>query len=134
MYTSRASVATDRASRYLAQLGKHTGQMSRLALHRTLRHGHGGAPPEVAHSEWSDTDGVITFGEGRCTVHATDDALVLDAEAADLEQLGRIRDGITRRLERIGHRDQLTVTWSPPETAAPTNAATDPPKDEATAP
>lgn len=113
MYTSQATVATDRASRYLAQLGRHTGQMSRLSFHRTMRHAQGGSPPEIAHSEWSDTDGVIAFGQGRCTLHATEDALTLHAEAENPEQLRRIQDGIARRLERISRRDQLTVSWSP---------------------
>jgi len=113
VYSSHAHIPTDRASRYLTQLGSHTGQMSRLPFHRTLRHGHGGTPSEVAHSEWSDTDGVITFGQGRCTLHAAEDALTLHAEAEDPEQLRRIQDGIARRLEGISRRDRLTVTWSP---------------------
>jgi len=113
VYSSHARIATDRASRYLTQLGRHTGQMSRLSFHRTPRHGHGGASAEVAHSEWSDTDAVIAFGQGRCTLRATEDALALHAEAEDLEQLRRIQDGVTRRLERISRRDQLTVAWSP---------------------
>lgn len=127
MYTSHATVTTDRASRYLAQLGRHTGQMSRLAFHRTPRHGQGGAPPEVAHSEWSDTDGVIAFGQGRCTLHASEDALKLRAEAEDLEQLRRIQDGIARRLERIGRRDQLTVAWSPSASGTTAGAEADAP-------
>lgn len=118
MYSSQASVATNRASRYLTQLGRHTGQMSRLAFHRTMRHGHDGAPPGVGHSERSDTDAVITFAQGRCTLHATDNALTLHAEADDLEQLRRIQDGIARRLGRIGRRDQLTVVWSQPASDA----------------
>jgi hypothetical protein len=134
MYSSQATVATERASPYLTQLGRHTGQMSRLAFHRTMRHGHGDAPPEVGHSEWSDTDAVVTFGQGRCTLHATDDALTLHAEADDLEQLRRIQDGITRRLGRIGRRDQLTVSWSPPASDARSRGAVDNPKHTATHP
>lgn len=113
MFSSQAHIPTDRASRYLAQLGKHTGQLGRLSLHRVQRHGHGAAPPEVAHSEWSDSDGVIAFGQGRCTLRATDGALILHAEAADPEQLRRIQDGVARRLEGIGRRDRLTVSWGP---------------------
>jgi hypothetical protein len=134
VYSSQATVTTDRASRYLTQLGRHTGQMNRLAFHRTMRHGHGGAPPEVGHSEWSDTDAVITFGHGRCTLHATDDTLTLHAEADDLEQLRRIQDGITRRLERISRRDQLTVSWSPPASNATSRSAVEDPRDTATPP
>ena len=134
MYSSQATVATDRASRYLTQLGRHTGQMSRLAFHRTMRHAQGGAPPEVGHNGFSDTDAVITFGQGRCTLHATDDALTLRAEADDLEQLRRIQDGVARRLGRIGRRDQLTVAWSPPASDAATHGARKNPKYTATPP
>ena len=112
MPASQARVRTDRAGRYLAQLCNHGGQMSRLALHRPRSHGDGGRPPAVRYAEASDTDGVIDFGGGRCTLHATYDALTLTAEADDLENLRRIQEGIARRLERIGRRDRLAVTWS----------------------
>jgi hypothetical protein len=46
-------------------------------------------------------------------MRATDDALILEAEATTADGLRRIQDGITRRLETIGRRDQLTVTWQP---------------------
>lgn len=113
MFSSQARIPTDRATRYLAQLGKHTGQLGRLPLHRMQRHGHGAAQPDVAHGEWSDTEGVIAFGQGRCTLRATDDALILRAEAADTAQLLRIQEGVARRLEGIGRRDRLTVSWGP---------------------
>jgi hypothetical protein len=112
MPASQASVRTDRASRYLAQLCNHGSQMGRLALHRPRSHSDGGAPPAVQHAEASDTDGVIDFGWGRCALHATDDALTLTAEADDPENLCRIQEGVARRLERIGRRDRLTVSWS----------------------
>jgi hypothetical protein len=75
----------------------------------------------VQHAEWSDTDGVIKFGWGQCTLRATSEGLMLRAEAADEHNLRRIQDGIAARLERIGRRDQLTVNWqqSAPSTAAP---------------
>jgi hypothetical protein len=71
----------------------------------------GHAPPVARHTEASQTDGIIDFGWGRCTLHATDEELVLHAEADDPQQLQRLQDGIARRLESIGRRDRLTVTW-----------------------
>jgi hypothetical protein len=129
MPASQAHVPTSRASRYLTQLGKHGSQMSRAALHRPRAHADGGTPPAARHTSWTGTDGVIDFGWGRCTLHATSEALTLHAEAGDQQQLQRIQDGIGARLERIGRRDQLTVTWTqapagtgpdaPPGTTAP---------------
>jgi hypothetical protein len=116
MPASQARVVTGRASRYLTQLCQHTGQLSTLGRHALARrhgHGGGGAAPMPRHAEWSGTDGVIDFGGGRCTLHATDEELELNAEASDQLQLRRIQEAITGRLEQIGRRDQLTVTWGP---------------------
>jgi hypothetical protein len=119
MPTSQARVPTGRARRYLTQLCKHSGQMSTLAHRHTLPSGHGhgdgdgGTASMPQHAEWSGTDGVIDFGWGRCTLHATDKGLMLNAEADDQQQLRRIQDAITARLEQIGRRDRLTVTWGP---------------------
>jgi cytochrome P450 len=113
MPASHAHVPTTRARRYLAQLGSHSGQMARLAFHQPRRHGSGGAPPAARPIDWSDTSGIIDFGGGRCTLQATGEALTLHAEADDPDQLQRIQDGIGRRVERIGRRDRLTVTWHP---------------------
>ena len=113
MLTSEARIATDRASRYLTQLGRHAEQMGQGLRHRPRAHGSGDAPPEVERTEWSDTHGVIEFAWGRCVMDATQDTLILRAEADDEDGLRRIQDGIARRLGTIGRRDQLTVTWQP---------------------
>jgi hypothetical protein len=111
MLTAQATVATDRPSRYLIQLARHASQMGRSTGHRPRAHGAGDTPPEVRHAEWSDTDGIIEFGWGRCTLKAAQNMLTLRAEAEDEDGLRRIQDGIAARLERIGRRDQLKVTW-----------------------
>lgn len=134
MLTSEARIPTTRASRYLAQLCKHTGQLGQLGHrmpHRPRAHGdarHDGhtsddGPPNVQHSDWSDTEGTIDFGQGRCGLRATDDALLLRVEADSPQQLQRIQTGIARRLERIGRRDELVVRWS----QAPPDAPVSPP-------
>jgi hypothetical protein len=123
MPASYATVPTSRAARYLAQLCSHGRLMSRLARHRRpgqgqgQGHGHGdgqgndGAPP-VATASSTGTEGIIDFGWGRCTLRATAGALTLCAEAGDPQRLRQIQDGISARLQRIGRRDQLTVTWT----------------------
>jgi hypothetical protein len=112
MPAAQAHVPTSRASRYLAQLCSHSSQMSRAASHRPRRHSDGGAPHAASHTSQTGADGVIDFGWGRCTLHATSEALTLHAEAGDQQQLQRIQDGLTVRLERIGRRDQLTLSWT----------------------
>lgn len=124
MPAAQAHVPTIRARRYLAQLGSHSRQLGRLARHQAHRPAGRGAAPAARPAEWSDTTGIIHFGWGRCTLDATDEALTLRAEADDPDHLQRIQDGIARRVERIGRRDGLTVTWQPalPEPAPPAPA------------
>lgn len=74
--------------------------------------------PPAATASSAGTEGIIDFGWGRCTLNATADALTLHAEAGDPQHLQQIQDGITARLERIGRRDKLTVTWTPALQAA----------------
>jgi hypothetical protein len=113
MPTSHAHVRTDRAGRYLAQLCNHGSQLARIPVDRHRAHGDGGPPPAVQRADCSETDGLIDFGWGRCTLRATDDALILTAEADDMQKLHQIQDGVARRLERIGRRDRLTLSWRP---------------------
>jgi cytochrome P450 len=113
MPASEAHIPTARASRYLAQLCRHSGQMARPGFRQSHRHSAGGAPLAVRDTDWSDSTGIINFGGGRCTLQATGEALTLRAEADDPQQLQRIQDGIARRVGRIGRRDALTVTWQP---------------------
>jgi hypothetical protein len=115
MPASSAHVPTDRASRYLIQLCNHGSLMNRIVRHRPPVHGHrhgDGSSPPIATAASSGTEGVIDFGWGRCTLHATIDTLTLRAEASDPRHLQQIQDGITARLQRIGRRDQLSVAWT----------------------
>lgn len=94
---------------------------SKMAGH--LRHrprGHDGdsGPPEIQRAEWSETDGIGTVNFGQWTMHATPGELRLRAEADSEEDLRRIQDLVTARLEEIGRRDRLTVDWQASETPA----------------
>jgi hypothetical protein len=119
MPTAEARIATDRASRYLAQLCRHTDMMGRMR-HRPAT-AHARLMPEVRHAEWSETQGTVRFAGGRWTLDASPDALRLRVEADDEETLQRLRNSITARLEKIGRRDGLAVTWqrSPAPPAPP---------------
>jgi hypothetical protein len=65
---------------------------------------------------------VVTLDLGRFTARATPDALLLRAEADSEEALQRIQTLLATRLEKIGRRDRMTVTWERTDTAAPAEA------------
>lgn len=105
MLIAEARVATERSSRYLVQLCRHIDLVAQ-------RH-----PQMQAHVEWSDDRGVISFGGARCSLAADQSALTLRAEAPDEASLHQLEQRVADRLEQIGRRDQLTVTWNPPNDA-----------------
>jgi cytochrome P450 len=107
MFSAEARIRTDRASRYLTQLCRHTAHIS--GRHR----GEGAATATPRRAECSDTNGLIEFARGRCTLRATGEELVLLAEADDQQQLRLMQDAIATRVQRIGRRDQLSLTWRP---------------------
>ena len=115
MQTAEAQVETERPSRYLVQLCRHANEMGDHLGHRPRAHS-GGPAPEIRHVEWSDTDGIVRMDWGQWTMHATTDTLTLRAEADDEENLRRIQELVARRLETIGRRDHLKVTWQRPPT------------------
>ncbi len=114
MPTAEAQIPTERASRYLEQLCRHLGQMSRMRHQSPAGH-RDQAPPPVQGVGWSDSSGEIRFTHGTCTVQATPTALLLRVDADDEDSLRRLQDGITRRLETIGRRDHFTVDWQRPD-------------------
>ncbi|MGW1888459.1 DUF2218 domain-containing protein, partial [Streptomyces sp. NPDC001970] len=117
MLIAEAHVRTDRPSRYLAQLCEHPGQMGGQIRHRLRLHHDGKTPPQIRHVEWSDTHGTIDVGSGRCTLQAGPDSLTLRVEATDQDSLQRIQHLIGGRLQKIGKRDALQVTWQQAEAA-----------------
>jgi hypothetical protein len=121
MPASEATVKTQRADRYLSQLLRHATKMNGHRLHRPPTLTHGGTAPEIWHAECSETDGTVILNWGQWSVHAAPGSLTLRAESDDNENLRRIQDLITMRLEKIGRRDHLTVSWYPAVT--PGNAS-----------
>ena len=105
MLIAEARVATERSGRYLVQLCQHLNKVAQRN------------PQLQAHVEWSDDHGQISFGWGRCTLHADPGVLTLRAEAADKEYLHQLQQRVTDRLEQADRRDRLTVTWTPPQRA-----------------
>ena len=121
--TAEAVIQTANPARYITRLCRHASQMSMHAAqpapaHRPRGQRGGGAPPEVRHAEWSDTQGAVILNWGQWTLQAAAGTLTVRAEAADMENLRQIKDFVTARLEKIGRRDHLTVSWQSPETPA----------------
>jgi hypothetical protein len=103
MLVAEAKVETERSSRYLVQLCRHVDAVARAQ------------PQMQAHVEWSDDRGMISFDWGRCTLRAVLGVLTLHVEAADEESLHELEQRVGGRLQQIGRRDHLTVTWTLPE-------------------
>lgn len=107
MLRSTATVVTARPDRYRDQLARHGAGML-----RQVRRGTEAGMPLICGATTTGEALVLDLAWGRCTVTATDEKLVLEAEAATHEDLERIQDGVGRRLTQIGRRDGLAVTWS----------------------
>ena len=114
MPTTEADIKTEHAASYLARLCGHVGKMGtaghRLG-HRRPSHASGDAPPEVRRVECSATEGTVSLDWGQWTMRAFPGRLAVRAEAADQENLLRIQDLLTARLQKFGRREHLTVTW-----------------------
>ncbi len=121
MQTAEARIPTDRANRYLTQLCRHASKMGQHQSggHPPRSHHAGDTPPPVPYVDWSDTIGVIRFGEGQCILRASDNALLLRVEAITENALHRLQDGIAHRLETFGQGERLAVHWQP-STPTPT--------------
>lgn len=114
MVTAQTSVPTERASRYLVQLCEHlqlitTGRIGRGRHHQPGKHPDG--LPDVRQVDWSDQHATVTFANGQVSLDATSHVLSIHVEAPDVEALERIKTLLTTRLETIGRRDELRVSW-----------------------
>ena len=131
--TAEAVIQTANPARYITRLCRHASQMSTHAAQpgRHLRHRPrgqrgGGAPPEVRHAEWSDTQGTVILNWGQWTLQAAGRTLTVRAEAADEQNLQRIQDLLTSRLTSFGRREHLTVNWQQPPAASEPGPVTRP--------
>lgn len=103
MPTAITRIPTDRAGRYLAQLVQHLSQIGSHPRH--------GASSQVRRVDRSDSHGIIEFAAGTCTLHAGADELIIELAAVDAPALEQLQRLLAARLETIGRRDNLTVTW-----------------------
>lgn len=103
-------MGTERAGRYLAQLCQHLSEIG--PRHGLFLHGRH-RPPKVLHVEWTDVAGEVRFENGSCTLDAREDALLLRVSADDQRKLEGLQQAMSHRIETIGRREMLTVTWHP---------------------
>jgi hypothetical protein len=117
-----ARVKAPRAERYLTQLVDHLTQLSHRSQPQQPeqpghRHSGGGpghaGPPVVRHVERGERHARIEFDWGSFELTATTSELVLEVHAADQGALARGQELVAHRVETIGRRDHLTVTWTP---------------------
>ena len=109
MSTAQIRIPTTRASRYLTQLWQHLNQISGRPRHRGPSHT--GRPPQLRRVEYDDSHGVIEFASGTCILRAASNELTIDLAAADANDLQHLQQLLSARLETIGRRDNLPVTW-----------------------
>jgi hypothetical protein len=124
MPAAEADIPTEHAADYLTRLCDHIGKIGQAdhrLPHRRAAHGRGG-PPEIRHVERGETEATVTLNWGQWVIHARAGLLAVRAEAADEENLGRIQDLLTTRLEKFGRREHLTVTWRTATAEARTTA------------
>lgn len=100
MPSAETRIPTDRASRYLTQLCEH---LAVIGQHATPGHA-----PRV---QWNDTHGIVDLPDGQLTLTAELAALHIRAEGHSPAALERIKQTLTERIQTIGRRDNLAVTW-----------------------
>ncbi|MGW4769144.1 DUF2218 domain-containing protein [Nocardia sp. NPDC004278] len=107
-----ARIPTDRPHRYLRQFTKHASTMGSPRAHRIRKHSDPVTHAEIALSiESTDIRTTIVFDPwGRCVLSDDANTLNVRIEATDDRALQRIREIITRDLDRFG-RHELTVQW-----------------------
>ena len=88
---SVASIATDKASRYLQQLAKHFAHKLPVTF--------------------DPQQGRISFSAGDCDMIADEGRLILTLTSPDTESLVQLENVVERHLVRFAFREELTLDW-----------------------
>jgi len=64
--------------------------------------------------DWSETQGTVGFGRGKCTMRAAPSTLIPRAEAIDTEHLRQVQQIVTADIERFCKREHVQVIWQEP--------------------
>ena len=119
--TAEAVIQTPDPARYIERLCRHATQMNshpaQISQHPRHRDAGDAGPPQVQHAEWTATTGTVLLNWGRWTLHASPGTLTIRAEAGSTAGLRRIQHLLAARLEKLGNREHLTLSWQPPRAA-----------------
>ena len=103
MTTATARVPTAHASKYLQQLCKHW--QHNLAVEFTPDRGTITFPRDARGADWP--------GDGRATLVAEDDALIVTVDASNDDHLAALEETVARHLDRFAFREApLGFDWS----------------------
>jgi hypothetical protein len=104
MIAATASVPTAHASKYLQQLCKHW--QHNLAVEFTPEHGTIVFPRDARGADWPD--------DGKATLAAEADSLVVTVEASNEAHLEALEGTVARHLDRFAFREApLPFDWRP---------------------
>lgn len=130
MPAAEADIPTDHAASYLERLCGHAAKMGEAGHHHPRTHDRDGGPPEIRRVERSGTGATVSLDRGQWTMDALPERLLLRAEAVGDDDLRRIQDLLTTRLEKFGRRERLTVAWRTATAEARTTAGSEDLQDE----
>ena len=91
VYAATANVKTDKAVRYLKALCNHFKRK--------------------VEASYEGNHGVAHFPFGKCTMEATDEALLIQITAPSEEMFGRVKYVVADHLVRFSGEDELVVDW-----------------------
>jgi uncharacterized protein len=91
MLKAQAQVETPKAERYLKALCNHFSHKVRAS--------------------YEDTRGSVDFGIGNCEMYAQEGRLDFHIQAADQENLERVKYVVADHLERFSGDEKLQVAW-----------------------
>ena len=92
MFTTKGSVKTDKAAKYLVQLCKHFAHK--------------------ADAEWDSEQAKVQFEPGLCTMTATDSMLVFNCTADAPEKLQQMIFILEVHLVRFAWRENVDLNWT----------------------
>lgn len=91
MFENKATVATDKASKYLVQLCKHFAHKVEV--------------------DYTETEGTVHFPPGICWMQADAAGLTMHCRAEDLRGVLMMQGILDNHLPRFAWREELTIAW-----------------------
>lgn len=91
MLEAHTQVSTPAASRHLSLLCQHFQQK--------------------VPANWSEQQGEVDFGIGKCWLQAEPQALLIRCQAADQEALAQVQEVVKSHLEKFARNEGLQLHW-----------------------